>query len=105
MTNKEAIKCVAKEIGGKVYYDYSGRNMFGKTCIGISCKYYIECIEAASKYGIVKANWDQLGMDYIVYWPSLNPELICIEHDGDEDFDEASDSELEPDEFPEDDES
>ena len=66
----------------------------GKTCIGVSCSNAIAMIEAVSAKGIMGAKWDQLGKGYIVYWPNLDPDLLTIEHDGDDDFPDDGDSEL-----------
>ncbi len=67
----EALESVAKEIGGEIRLDYSGRSMFGETCVGIVCEDYAGCIEAAADAGIFNTKIDSMGQDYIVYWPSI----------------------------------
>ncbi len=57
-----------------VYENYSGRNMFGRECLGISCDNYIRVIEKAARKGLEGATYDQLGTGYIVYWPTFNKE-------------------------------
>ena len=59
--------------GAKVYEDYSGRGMFGKTCLGISCDNATSVIEDASRlFNIRNSKTDQLGLGYIVYWEHLD---------------------------------
>ena len=58
----------------EVYYGYSGRCMFGKKCIGISCD---RCdvnnvIAEAGAAGIKGARTDSLGKGSIVYWPEYD---------------------------------
>jgi hypothetical protein len=45
-------------------HGYSGRGMFGAECVGVSVKHPGD--------HALPVGWrqDQLGMDYIVYWPS-----------------------------------
>lgn len=65
------LKDVADEVDGKFCDDYSGRWMFGKTCVGIICDNAYSCIEAAAAQGIRGARTDNMGRSYIVYWPSI----------------------------------
>lgn len=67
----QAIKETAEEIGGKVYEGYSGRGMYGKECMGITCEDSGECIEVAAQHGLRGASVDSLGRKYIVYWRSI----------------------------------
>ncbi len=67
----EALNEVADEIGGEIRDDYSGRGMFGRNCYGIECDDPIPCIENAAMQGISGANYDQMGLQYIVYWPRI----------------------------------
>jgi hypothetical protein len=71
MTPKEIIESVAEEIGGDVRYDYSGRGMYGTTCMGIACSDYIRCIEVAASNGLRGARFDNMGKKFIVYWPDV----------------------------------
>ncbi|MGB0743363.1 MAG: hypothetical protein ACPGSB_02450 [Opitutales bacterium] len=34
----------------------------------------ISCVETVAMQGITGANYDQMGLDYIVYWPSIRYE-------------------------------
>lgn len=77
MTRKERVAAVheiAVEVGGEVYDGYSGRGMFGKPCLGISCNDANECLEVAGSHGLKGGQTDQLGRGYIVYWPSIRAE-------------------------------
>lgn len=77
MTNADKIKIiyeVAEIIGGKIYEGYSGRGMYGKTCLGIDCDDFQSAIEEAAALGLKGASWDELGLGYIVYWPDVDTE-------------------------------
>jgi len=63
--------CLANDIGGEVVEDYSGRGMFGKTCWGIICGNINECIESGVDYGLKGAKSDNMGEQYIVYYPYI----------------------------------
>lgn len=54
-----------------IYEGYSGRCMYGERCYGISGEDPIKIIERAAQFGITGARYDNLGRDYIVYWPSF----------------------------------
>lgn len=66
---------VAREVDGRVRTDYSGRGMFGKTCYGIVCANINECLEVAGKHGLRNARTDNMGKNYIVYWPGITSEM------------------------------
>jgi len=71
MENVEKIvKQVAEEVEGSVYAGYSGRGMFGKTCFGVVCENHVRCVEVAILHGLTGARYDNMGKDYIVYWPN-----------------------------------
>lgn len=55
-----------------IYLKYSGRGMFGEECVGIITHNVIETIEKAASRGIFGANYDNLGTQFIVYWPKYN---------------------------------
>jgi hypothetical protein len=61
-------------VGGEMYEGYSGRGMFGERCYGITCSDPIPCVEAVAMQGITGANYDSMGLDYIVYWPNIRHE-------------------------------
>ena len=67
----ETLHEMADQVGGEIRDDYSGRGMYGRTCYGIECFDPIGCIEQAALNGIEGANYDQMGLDYIVYWPRI----------------------------------
>jgi len=78
---------------------YSGRNMYGKECLGIDCNYgsEIELIEEAASQGIRGAKIDTMGKGMIVYWPDLEKNEWLDLETGEEIFpeDEEEDSEEE----------
>ena len=78
----------------QLYRDYSGRYMYGKTCLGIVCHSIAEGIaqffqamhELAADFEIISDFWaeskttgfvcsDQLGLSYIVYLPEITCEF------------------------------
>lgn len=67
----ETLHEVADTVDGEIRSDYSGRGMYGRTCYGIECEEPISCIENAAMQGITGANYDQLGLGNIVYWPRI----------------------------------
>lgn len=67
----EALNEVADIVGGEIRDDYSGRGMYGQRCYGIECEEPLVCIEQAAMQGISGANYDQMGLQYIVYWPRI----------------------------------
>ena len=74
MTNTEKIDKIheiARELGGEVREDYSGRGMFGATCYGIVCDDAAECMERAGSHGIFGAKCDCMGRQVIIYWPHI----------------------------------
>lgn len=56
---------------GELRSCYSGRGMFGDTCIGIVTSSPAELIEAAANRGVRGAKTDGMGLETIVYWPSV----------------------------------
>lgn len=48
---------------------YSGRGMYGAKCDGIVGSDFIDIIETAAANGLTGAKYDNMGHDYIVYWP------------------------------------
>jgi hypothetical protein len=66
----DKIRKLAEDGFGEIYEDYSGRNMYGATCIGISTDNPDALIEEAASRGIKGAKKDNLGKNYIVYWPN-----------------------------------
>lgn len=62
---------IADENGWVFRESYSGRNMGGAECVGIVGDDAIDIIEAAAALGIRGARQDNMGRQYIVYWPAL----------------------------------
>lgn len=75
----EQIQALADENGGRVYRRYSGRGMYGATCIGISCP---DLTGVLVEVGRKKPSYDNLGRGYIVYWTTIEDDgeiQICEE--------------------------
>ena len=53
---------------GRVYRQYSGRGMYGKTCIGFVTS---NPTDLAAEIGVRGSRTDSLGLNVIVYWPSI----------------------------------
>jgi hypothetical protein len=67
----EEIKSLASTFGGTFDPYYSGRSMYGKTCLGVITDDPDVLKEEAAGLGIRGAREDNMGRQYIVYWPSL----------------------------------
>lgn len=65
------IEEVAAAIGGELYENYSGRGMYGAKCLGIECAHPQAAIEEAAARGLRGSCQDNMGKDYIVYWPHI----------------------------------
>lgn len=70
----ELLHEVSDIVGGEITNNYSGRGMYGARCYGIECDEPVSCIEQAAMQGITGANYDQMGLQYIVYWPGVERE-------------------------------
>lgn len=68
MSPAAKIKAAAQVEGRKLYPDYSGRCMYGKTCLGITCDDPADTIADA---GVKGARTDNMGRSWIVYWPNI----------------------------------
>lgn len=68
---QQSIIDLADAIGGEVYESYSGRGMFGRTCMGISFGDASTVLYEAKSAGLPKPKLDSLGIDWITYWPSV----------------------------------
>lgn len=53
---------------------YSGRGMYGKSCLGIAGPDLMEIQHEASVYGLGVAKTDSMGLNYIAYWPKISKE-------------------------------
>jgi hypothetical protein len=62
------LRAAQDERMGRVYRQYSGRGMFGKTCIG----FVTGCpTDLVAEIGVRGSRTDSLGLDTIVYWPNI----------------------------------
>lgn len=67
MSAKEKIEEAAN--GDRTLYtEYSGRGMYGKTCIGIVCD---DPEDVIAEVGVRGAQMDSMGRRTIVYWPKV----------------------------------
>jgi len=74
-TNKKIIEEISEEVGGEVRYDYSGRGMFGRQCMGIVTGNPQLVIDLAKKHRKLKQYCqDNMGLEYIIYWPYVTKE-------------------------------
>lgn len=75
----ELLEEIAREVAGRVRTDYSGRGMFGDTCVGITTAPHnllelgatisrLVEDEELRKELINNSNTDSMGYDTIVYW-------------------------------------
>ena len=75
----ELLEEIAREVAGRVRTDYSGRGMFGDTCIGITTTPHrllelgavisrLVNDEALREELTRNSNTDSMGYDTIVYW-------------------------------------
>lgn len=71
----DRINEIADEVGGTVRSSYSGRGMYGKSCVGIVCSDPNECLEVAGAHGIRGGVVDSMGLSFIVYWPKISSEV------------------------------
>lgn len=86
----ETIQQVAYDLDIRVYEDYSGRSMFGRTCLGLVVSDHIgQVVRFFVRLGYLDENLqenlldaqmrhDDLGMDTIVYFPD-----VAVERDED----------------------
>jgi hypothetical protein len=69
---KNAIISKAEELGLRIDYTYSGRYMYGATCLGVvgpmaDLDELLSEVKGSAK-GLKK---DNMGLDYIYYWPEI----------------------------------
>jgi hypothetical protein len=74
----DIIKELVEEGLGRLYEGYSGRGMYGKNCYGITTSDPDFLIEEAVSKGLRGACRDNMGKEYIVYWPQV--EFIYVPH-------------------------
>ena len=88
MNISEKIKEFCEDTGNRFYENYSGRGMFGRTCVGVVTEdnvislildLFVYMVENEmdlyeSKELLQCAKTDNLGYDTIVYFPGINSE-------------------------------
>jgi hypothetical protein len=90
--SNELLKDISQEVYGNVRTDYSGRGMYGDTCVGIVVSDVLELGAAIARFVedeelreelTINSRTDSMGMDTIVYWTRVT----CDDADEDEDED------------------
>lgn len=91
MTVEEAIKNFINESEQyEIYENYSGRGMFGRSCLGVVVKQgysFMEFIIKLTKYlddngiedvdfSLEGVSYDALGLDTIVYFPNIGGDCV-----------------------------
>ncbi len=69
-----ALQEIADRLDGILRTDYSGRAMYGNKCYGIICGSLPDCLMLAGQYGLPAPLYDNMGMDWIVYWRTISDE-------------------------------
>lgn len=77
----QIIREIATKLGGDFREEYSGRNMFGRSCVAIDLDNRAdaqEAIAAARRKGVLcVAHQDAMASGAIVYWPTVSmPEEV-----------------------------
>lgn len=87
MTVEKAIRNYVEENEGyEIYENYSGRGMFGRTCLGVVVKQgysFMDFLMKLTKYmdgngiedtdfSLDGVSYDALGLDTIVYFPNIS---------------------------------
>lgn len=80
-TFREHLEEVVGNYDASIYEGYSGRGMYSRQCIGISCEYG-DVNNIIAVVGVAGAKTDSLGRRNIIYWPGFT---------GDEEIDLCSD--------------
>lgn len=68
MNTTETVHTLALRFGG-LREDYSGRGMFGATCLGVVTRTPRQLVKAAATLGLHGHRTDSMGISTIVYWP------------------------------------
>lgn len=87
LTRKQMIAVIYKIAADedyRVYESYSGRGMFGQGCYGLVGRDAEKCIGLVSQFDFPGLSRDSMGLDTIVYWPSI--EMATKEEREDPDF-------------------
>ena len=92
-TQIEDIQSLVSDIDGAELRSYSGRNMYGKECLGIDMESMTDAFRFALSvedsdliYKLSQPVFDNMGRGIIVYFPNVEaPEGIDNDEDDDED--------------------
>jgi len=68
----EIIQRICNEVDGNFRGNYSGRFMYGKCCVGIDTNDPELVRQLAEDFGIPAPTQDNMGLDYILYWPEVS---------------------------------
>ena len=69
---RKKIIAKAEELRLRVYHDYSGRGMFGRTCLGVvGSMQDLDTLLSEIKGSANGLKKDNMGLDYIYYWPEI----------------------------------
>jgi hypothetical protein len=72
MTIREKIIGKAGKMGLDIRRDYSGRGMFGKTCLGVTGSMEeLDTLLSGVRGSAKGLRKDNMGLGYIYYWPDL----------------------------------
>jgi len=73
MNSQQKVRELAHLGGLSLRTDYSGRGMFGQTCMGVVCdkEDYEETIEKAAELGLSGHRTDDMGRQMIIYYPQI----------------------------------
>jgi len=69
--DQKTVRDLADAIGAEIYGSYSGRGMYGKRCIGISCDDSNDVMSSYKEFNLPRPSVDQLGRGYICYWQNI----------------------------------
>jgi hypothetical protein len=73
----DAMEGLAMDLGGEFRDDYSGRGMYGETCVGVVFDYRSDIYEfmfdvyEETGYRLTAPAEDSMGISTIFYWPGL----------------------------------
>jgi len=67
---KQKIVQASSKDGRHLREEYSGRGMFGKTCLAIDCD---DPNDVIAEVGVKNAKIDNMGKKWVVYWPGCCP--------------------------------
>lgn len=109
LTDDQAIEFqdAVDNLDGTVDFQYSGRGMYGDTCVGIVARDTASILlhllrnlpdEIADLFDGVEVRSDSMGLDEIVYFPAINTEYDPDDDDDDEYDPDDDDDEYNPDE-------